>query len=157
MNNVPISDFATSRILPKRCVPGLRPCYRGLAQKMLHFNRFPVSKHVPFHSDPRIQPYAMILKWRRVRWPALWHCEGGRLETLPYISDFGTSRILQKRCCPGLHPYYRGLAQKMLNFITFPFSKHVFFQWPENPTICDDIEMARYAVVCSTSLWGGRP
>ena len=26
--------------------------------------------------------------------------------------------------------------------------------WPENPTICDDIEMARYAVVCSTSLWG---
>ena len=29
-------------------------------------------------------------------------------------------------------------------------------QWPENPTICDDIEMARYAVVSSIIPWGCR-
>ena len=29
---------------------------------------FPFSKHKLFHSGPRIQPYAMILKWRGMRW-----------------------------------------------------------------------------------------
>ena len=36
----------------------------------------------------------------------------------------------------------------------FIFKTRFLSQWPENLTICDDIEMARYAVVCSTSLWG---
>ena len=66
--NVPISDFATSRILQKRCCPGLHPYHRGLAQKILNFTIFPFSKHKLFHSGPRIQPYAMILKWRGMRW-----------------------------------------------------------------------------------------
>ena len=35
------------------------------------------------------------------------------------------------------------------------FKSHSVSQWPGIPTICDDTEMARYAVVCSTSLWGG--
>ena len=29
-------------------------------------------------------------------------------------------------------------------------------QWSENPTVCDDIEMARYAVVSSIIPWGCR-
>ena len=38
----------------------------GVAQEMLSIIDFPVQNHVLFHSGPRIQPYAMILKWRGV-------------------------------------------------------------------------------------------
>ena len=51
----------------------------GLAREMLNFISFHVKNHIPFHSDPRIQPYAMILKWRGVGWSGLSHCGGGRL------------------------------------------------------------------------------
>ena len=63
-------------------ISGLRPravAYQGLAQQMLIFITFPFSKHVPFHSGLRIQPYAMILKWRGMRWSAPRHCGGERL------------------------------------------------------------------------------
>ena len=43
----------------------------GVAQEMLSIIDFPVQNHVLFHSGPRIQPYAMILKWRGVWWSAL--------------------------------------------------------------------------------------
>ena len=49
----------------------------------------------------------------------------------------------QKWCCPGNVEYHR-----------FPRSKSRFVsQWPENPTICRDTEMAWCLVVCSMILW----
>ena len=52
----------------------------------------------------------------------------------------------QKWCCPGNVEYHR-----------FPCSKSRFVsQWPENPTICHDIEMAWGLVVCSMTLWQWR-
>ena len=42
-----------------------------------------------------------------------------------------------------------------VEFHWFPCSKTRFLsQWPENPTVCHDIEMAGCRVVCSMALWG---
>ena len=49
----------------------------------------------------------------------------------------------------------QGLAQPNDEFHHFYSLKtQPVSQWPGIPIICDDIEMARYAEVCSTSLWG---
>ena len=100
---------------------------------MLNFADFPVSKHVFFHSDPRIQPYAMILKWPRVILSPLRHDRGGRPGKRSYIHFRNFSN-------PPHHPFmalhYPILPCMiilefpcfcMLNFADFPVSKRVFF------------------------------
>ena len=80
-------------------------CARGLAQKMLNFSTFRISKHVFLHSGPRIQPYAMILKWRGMRWSPLSFLGGAVAWKAPH------PRLRRFIFAPPLHPGHTGVVR----------------------------------------------
>ena len=62
-----------------------------------------------------------------------------------------------QRGSPGVEKSSKIASAENVEFQHFSnFKTRFSSQWPENPTVCDDIEMARYAVVSSIIPWGCR-
>ena len=87
--------------------------------------------------SPKVPPQGKVLRKVPPRFPQ------GSPRKVPLSPISQLFKSPQKWCCPGNVEYHR-----------FPCSKSRFVsQWPENPTICRDIEMAWGLVVCSMTLW----